>query len=142
MLLTGDLQLMCKDMPPLLPKPDSIVAMRAPFATHSLWVAPYDAKQLYPAGKFVPRELKSAVDFMRTVKTDNRRIVETLKTPEDSILSFVAGEKNIRNTDIALWLTWGTTHVPRSGRLMTRDVVTETDKIDIVQTRRRSGNAK
>lgn len=47
---------MCKDMPPLLPRPDSIVAMRAPFATHSLWVAPYDEKQIYPAGKFVPRK--------------------------------------------------------------------------------------
>jgi Cu2+-containing amine oxidase len=47
---------MCKDTPLLLPKADSIVAMRAPFATHSLWVAPYHASQLYPAGKFVPRE--------------------------------------------------------------------------------------
>lgn len=48
---------MCKDMPPLLAKPDSLVAMRAPFAKHNLWVAPYNPEQLYPAGKFVPREL-------------------------------------------------------------------------------------
>lgn len=49
-------KIMCKDMPPLLAAADSLVAMRAPFATHNIWVAPYQADQVYPAGKFVPRE--------------------------------------------------------------------------------------
>ena len=46
---------MCKDMPPLLAKEDSFVAIRAPFALHNLWVAPYAADQIYPAGRWVPR---------------------------------------------------------------------------------------
>jgi len=97
-------KIMCKDMPPLLAKPDSLVAMRAPFAKHNLWVAPYAAEQLYPAGKFVP---------------------QTMKTPDDAIDAFVAGGRNIRNTDIALWLTWGATHVPRpeDGPVMPVEIV-------------------
>merc|ERR1711939_675937 len=85
-------KIMCKDMPPLLAKPDSLVAMRAPFAKHNLWVAPYNPNQLYPAGHFVP---------------------QTMKTPDDSIEAFVAGDRSIRNEDLALWLTWGVTHVVR-----------------------------
>lgn len=42
-----------------------------------------------------------------------RFVPQTLKTPDDSILAFTEGEKPIRNTDIALWLTWGVTHVTR-----------------------------
>ena len=58
---------MCKDLPPLLPKPDSIVAMRAPFATHSLWVAPYNEKEVYPAGKFVPRKFSKSIALFGSV---------------------------------------------------------------------------
>lgn len=82
-------KIMAAQMPPLLAKPDSIVAKRAPFAQHSLWCAPYDPQQLYPAGKYVP---------------------QTQETPKDAITSFVDGNRNIRNTDVAVWLTWGVTH--------------------------------
>ena len=39
---------------------------------------------------------------------------ETMETPNDSILSFVSGDKPIRNTDIACWITWGVNHVARA----------------------------
>lgn len=45
----------CRDYPPLLAKPDSWVAKRAPFATKTMWVTPYQEGQFYPAGKHVPQ---------------------------------------------------------------------------------------
>lgn len=41
-------KIMCKDFPPLLAKPDSLVGRRAPFATRNMWVTPYVDGQLYP----------------------------------------------------------------------------------------------
>jgi len=39
---------MCKDTPPLLPHPDSLVGRRATFAKNTIWVTPYEDGQLYP----------------------------------------------------------------------------------------------
>lgn len=39
--------------PPLMAHPDSLIAKRAVFATHNLWVTPHDDDQMYPAGKYV-----------------------------------------------------------------------------------------
>lgn len=45
---------MCKDMPKFMCKPDSMVATRAPFVKHDLWVTPFKESQIYPcvAGPF------------------------------------------------------------------------------------------
>lgn len=85
-------KIMCKDMPPLLANHDSWVAKRAPFATKSLWVTPYEDGQLYPAGKNIP---------------------QTRDVPEDSVPKWIEGDKNIRNTDIVTYVTFGVTHLPR-----------------------------
>lgn len=35
------------------------------------------------------------------------------ETPADSIVAWTSGNKNIRKTDVAAWITFGVTHVPR-----------------------------
>lgn len=86
-------KVMCKDMPRLYAKQDSITAIRAPFAKHHIWTVPYEDAHRYPAGKYVP---------------------QTFKAPKDSIEEWVGdGKKSIANADIVSYITIGTTHVPR-----------------------------
>lgn len=86
-------KVMCKDMPRLYAKHDSITAKRAPFAKHHIWTVPYEDAHKYPAGMYVP---------------------QTLDAPEDSIEKWVGdGKKSIANKDIVSYITLGTTHVPR-----------------------------
>lgn len=86
---------MCKDFPPLLSQPDSIVARRTPFATKNMWVTPFVDGQLYPAGKYV---------------------TQTRKAPEDSLTEeWMAGNKSTAKTDIVAYITFGVTHIPRPG---------------------------
>lgn len=75
-------------MPPLWAKPDSFIAIRAPFAKHNLWTIPYNDDHRYPAGMYVP---------------------QTQVTPEDSIEKWVGdGKAEIANKDIVSYLTFGT----------------------------------
>ena len=86
-------KVMCKDMPRLYAKHDSVTAIRAPFAKHHIWTVPYEDAHRYPAGKFVP---------------------QTFKAPTDSIEEWVGdGKKSIANKDIVTYLTLGATHIPR-----------------------------
>ena len=80
----------------MLAKPGSIVWKRAPFARKNIWVTPYVDGQLYPAGKFVPQ-------------TDGSPNVAN-----ETLLDWMKGSKNIQNTDIVVWLTFGLTHFPRT----------------------------
>ncbi|KAH7915737.1 copper amine oxidase [Hygrophoropsis aurantiaca] len=82
---------------PLMAKPDSWIARRGTFATKSLWVVrdEEDAKggKMWPSGKYVP---------------------QTRDEPVDSVGRWVKeGSGSIENEDIVLYLTVGTTHVPR-----------------------------
>ncbi|KDN44702.1 hypothetical protein K437DRAFT_256938 [Tilletiaria anomala UBC 951] len=93
-------KLMTTNQPRLYAKPDSIVAKRAPFATHHFWTVPYADDRKYPAGK---------------------HCVQTLATPSDSILGWVGdGSASIENTDIVSFATVGITHVvrPEDGPVM------------------------
>ncbi|KAF9235139.1 copper amine oxidase [Melanogaster broomeanus] len=82
---------------PLMAKPDSWVARRASFAHKALWVVK-DVEgpkggRMWPSGKYVP---------------------QTREEPEDSVGRWVKeGQGKIDNEDIVLYLTVGTTHVPR-----------------------------
>lgn len=57
-------KIMCKDYVPLLPKDDSLVGRRAPFAKHALWTVPYEEGRLYPAGKFPTQTKKAPADSL------------------------------------------------------------------------------
>ncbi|KAH7886284.1 copper amine oxidase [Phlebopus sp. FC_14] len=82
---------------PLLAREDSWIARRATFAHKSLWVVrdeegPKGGK-MWPSGKYVP---------------------QTREEPKDSVGRWVKeGEGSIENEDIVLYLTVGTTHIPR-----------------------------
>ncbi|KAF8313711.1 hypothetical protein DL93DRAFT_2058917 [Clavulina sp. PMI_390] len=77
----------------LLAKPDSWIARRATFATKTLWVVKdEEGKRMFPAGKYVP---------------------QTRDSPADSIGEWVKSDKSIENEDLLLFLTFGTTHIPR-----------------------------
>ncbi|GAA99150.1 uncharacterized protein L969DRAFT_88243 [Mixia osmundae IAM 14324] len=91
-------KIMAPYQPPLYCKPGSWVARRAPFAKHGLWVVPTSttaATSIYPAGEHVPQSCQDGGEL------------------EDSVQVWADRDENIENTDIALYLTFGTTHIPR-----------------------------
>jgi len=82
----------------LLAREGGWVARRASFAANdtSLWVIKdkesVDGSRLWPAGKYVP---------------------QTQDHPEESVCNWVKDAGSIDNEDIVLFLTLGTTHIPR-----------------------------
>ncbi|MDJ0489782.1 primary-amine oxidase [Rhodococcus qingshengii] len=76
--------------PVLLADPSSSIASRAAFATKSLWVTPYDKNERYPAGDFVNQHPGNG-----------------------GLPTFVATNREVENTDLVLWHTFGLTHFPR-----------------------------
>ncbi|CCX34271.1 peroxisomal copper amine oxidase [Pyronema domesticum] len=88
-------KLVSREVPPLLPKPGSLVWKRAGFARHAIHVTPYSDGQLHPAGRHVPQ----------TSGEPSRGLPEW-------IAAAATGKDNIENTDIVLWHTFGLTHFP------------------------------
>jgi primary-amine oxidase len=76
--------------PTLLAHPDSSVGRRAAFATHNLWVTPYDAEERRAAGDY-PNQHRGGAGLPEWTEQD-RPIVDT---------------------DIVLWHSFGVTHIPR-----------------------------
>ncbi|RDW60683.1 amine oxidase-2 [Coleophoma cylindrospora] len=76
----------------LLADPSSFHAKRSEFTTHALWVTKYEDRDLYSAGEHTMQSLGG-----------------------DGIASKIAsrGQVGVRNEDIVLWHTFGTTHNPR-----------------------------
>lgn len=78
-------------MPRLYAQPDSLVARRAPFATHHMWTVPYAEGRTYSAGRYP---------------------VQSREVPKDSIVGWVGdGKANVANEDIVSFITVGTTHM-------------------------------
>ncbi len=75
--------------PLLLAAPDSDLARRAEFARAHLWVTRHDPAELHPAGDYPNQH------------------------PGDGIGRWVQAERYLANTDVVLWHTFGTSHVPR-----------------------------
>ena len=75
--------------PTLFAQADSYVGQRAGFAQHNLWVT-----------AFTPDELSAAGDI-------------TLQSPGGEGLLRYSRGRNIENTDIVVWHTFGLTHIPR-----------------------------
>jgi primary-amine oxidase len=76
--------------PVLLADPDSDIARRATFATKHLWVTPYDPEERYPAGDLVNMHPGGA-----------------------GLPAWTAADRDLDDTDIVLWHTFGLTHFPR-----------------------------
>ena len=75
--------------PTLFADPDSYVGKRAGFARHNLWVTAFDAEELSAAGDM------------------------SLQSPGDGGLPAYSRDRDIDNTDLVVWHTFGLTHVPR-----------------------------
>ncbi|KAH0591411.1 hypothetical protein H2248_001488 [Termitomyces sp. 'cryptogamus'] len=81
---------------PMMARPGSWAAKRAGFVRNALWVC-RDVEgpkggRMWPAGKYVP---------------------QTRAEPEDSLGRWVEGKQNVENEDILVYVTVGTTHIPR-----------------------------
>lgn len=74
----------------LLVDPESSVAKRATFASHTLWVTPYEPGERHASGDY-PNQHKGG----------------------DGLPLWTAGNRDISNGDIVLWHSFGTTHLPR-----------------------------
>ncbi|HEY5546549.1 MAG TPA: hypothetical protein VIK50_10880 [Gemmatimonadaceae bacterium] len=70
--------------------PDDYMQKRAGFTDHTLWVTPYDRRELYAAGDY-----------------------PTLSTAGDGLPKWTAANRAIANTDVVAWFTLGFHHVPR-----------------------------
>ncbi|KAF9567748.1 peroxisomal copper amine oxidase [Agrocybe pediades] len=84
---------------PMMAKEDGWAAKRAAFLKKTLWVC-RDAEgedgsgtvRMWPAGKYVP---------------------QTKEEPEDSVGSWVEGQQEVEDEDLLVFVTIGTTHIPR-----------------------------
>ncbi|KAI1608197.1 amine oxidase [Exophiala viscosa] len=77
----------------LLAHPDSLHAKRSEFGAHAVWVTRYHDKELYASGQ------------------------HTMQSPggEDGVRSLIQSRKEgVRDEDIVIWHTFGTTHNPRT----------------------------
>lgn len=70
--------------------PASTIRRRAGFTNHHLWVTRYDPAQRYAAGEYIYQ-----------------------KTSADGLPVWTRANRPIREQDIVLWYTMGTTHLPR-----------------------------
>jgi primary-amine oxidase len=75
--------------PVLVAAPESDLAKRAEFARAHLWVTRYSPAELHPAGDYPNQH------------------------PGDGIGEWVKQERDLVNTDVVLWHTFGTTHLVR-----------------------------
>jgi primary-amine oxidase len=71
--------------------PDDWIMKRAGFTKYHLWVTPYDPRQKYPEG-----------DYPNQSKT------------ETGLAKWVQENRSIENRDNVVWVTTGTTHIPRA----------------------------
>ena len=76
--------------PSMLAGPASSVARRAAFARHNLWVTPYSPEERRPAGEY-PNQHDGG----------------------DGLPAWTEADRDLTDTDVVLWYSFGVTHVPR-----------------------------
>jgi primary-amine oxidase len=76
--------------PTLMARPESSVAQRAGFATNNLWVTPYSPDERRAAGEY-PNQHAGG----------------------DGLPAWTAADRDLTDTDVVLWYSFGVTHVPR-----------------------------
>ncbi len=68
----------------------TLMAKRAAFTNHHIWATPFAAEERYPAGDYVNQS-----------------------RGDDGIAVWSEADRNIENTDIVVWHTFGIMHLPR-----------------------------
>ena len=88
--LPTEYELVPRGQTKLLADPSSVIASRAAFATHNLWVTQYDPAENYPAGDFVNQHPGGG-----------------------GLPAYIAADRDLHEQDVVLWHTFGLTHFPR-----------------------------
>ncbi|NJK63228.1 MAG: primary-amine oxidase [Synechococcaceae cyanobacterium SM2_3_1] len=73
-----------------LAQPQSSIMQRAGFLKHHLWVTPYDPQENFPAGDYPNQHPGGA-----------------------GLPTWTQADRSLVNTDLVVWYTFGTTHIPR-----------------------------
>jgi len=76
--------------PTMLARPGSAIRDRATFATHNLWVTPYDRDEIHAAGDYPYQH-----------------------PGHDGLPRWTAADRPIEDTDVVVWHTFGATHISR-----------------------------
>lgn len=75
----------------ILADPESVLAKRAAFAHHHVWVSQYRDDELFAAGEFTNQS----------------------QSEKGGVADMVARKDNVENSDLVVWNVWGLTHNPR-----------------------------
>lgn len=81
----------------LLSHPESYHAKRSEFGSHAVWVTRYKDDELYPSGRHTMQSLGG----------------EGIHSVTEQRKAEGGGKSNVRNEDIVIWHTFGSTHNPR-----------------------------
>jgi primary-amine oxidase len=91
----------------LLAHPSSFHAKRAEFASHAVWVTRYDDAEMFPAGRFTMQS-EGGEGIASWIEQRRREVEGKEKDSEE-----VRARTGVRDTDIVVWHTFGSTHNPR-----------------------------
>jgi len=94
----------------LLAHPSSFHARRAEFAAHAVWVTRYDDGEMFPAGKWTMQSLGG--EGIRSWIESRRRLSQS-ESKDGGGIKGEAEITGVRDTDIVVWHTFGSTHNPR-----------------------------
>lgn len=86
----------------LLARPDSFHARRSEFAAHAVWVTRYQDDELFPAGRHTMQSMGG--DGIASMIAQRRAVPSSSSSSPPS---------SVRNEDIVVWHTFGSTHNPR-----------------------------
>ncbi|KAL2150120.1 hypothetical protein VTH82DRAFT_7796 [Thermothelomyces myriococcoides] len=93
----------------LLAHPDSLHARRAEFGAHAVWVTRHADDEAYPAGRFTMQSAggEGIASWIRKRRERRREKEEIGREGNEN------DETCVRNADIVVWHTFGSTHNPR-----------------------------
>ncbi|KAJ5736992.1 uncharacterized protein N7483_002117 [Penicillium malachiteum] len=81
----------------LLAHPQSYHAKRSEFGSHAIWITRYQDNELFPAGRYTMQSLGG----------------EGIQSAIEKRKNDPASDTNVRDQDIVIWHTFGSTHNPR-----------------------------
>jgi primary-amine oxidase len=109
---------------PILAHPSSFHARRSEFGRHAVWVTRYQDDEAFPAGRFT---MQSGGGEGIASWIDDRRVAEAARVEElvaKGVAAGMWGEEpdrrdgdavnGVRDADIVVWHTFGSTHNPRA----------------------------
>lgn len=91
---------------PLLAHPTSFHSKRSEFGEHAVWVTRYDEGEMFPAGRFTMQSA-GGEGIRSWIEKRRAAAAEAVADGEDK------GMTGVRDEDIVVWHTFGSTHNPR-----------------------------